>query len=183
MALVTPGDREAAHMFRHVPSLIVALALFSGAALAEDVKLGALDIVAPWARATPKGATIGGGYLKITNTGAAPDRLVGGSSQIAGKLEVHEMSMSGGVMKMRPVSGGLEIRPGDTVELKPGGLHIMFVGLKQQLQQGQHFKATLQFEKAGNVDVDFSVAGIGATSAGGRAAAPPQHDMGGMKMK
>jgi len=183
LALVPWGDRGAGHMFRNVPSLIVALALFSGAALAEDLKVGALDIVAPWARATPKGATIGGGYLRITNTGTASDRLVGGSSQISGRLEVHEMSMSGGVMKMRPVSSGLEIRPGETVELKPGGLHIMFVGLKQQLQQGQHFKATLQFEKAGNVDVDFSVSGIGATSAGDNAAASPSHDMGGMKMK
>jgi hypothetical protein len=92
------------------------------------------------------------------------------------------MSMSGSVMKMRPASG-VEIKPGETVELKPGGLHIMFVGLKQQLQQGQRFKATLQFEKAGKIDVDFSVAGIGATSAGGAASAPMSPDMGGMKMK
>ena len=170
-------------MFRKLLSLTVALLLLAGASRAGDVKVGNLDISAPWARATPKGATIGGGYLKITNTGTVPDRLVGGSSQVSGKLEVHQMSMSGGVMKMRPVFGGLEIKPGETVEFKPGGMHVMFVGLKQQLQQGQHFKATLQFEKAGSVDVDFSVAGIGATSAGGSTAAPMSHDMGGMKMK
>jgi hypothetical protein len=163
-------------MFRKLSALALALAFAGGASLADDVKVGALEISAPWARATPKGASIGGGYLKITNTGAAPDRLIGGSSPISDKLEVHEMSMSGGVMKMRPVSGGLEVKPGGTIELKPGGLHIMFVGLKQPLQQGQHFKATLQFEKAGKIEVDFSVAGIGATGA-----AMP--DMGGMKMK
>lgn len=92
------------------------------------------------------------------------------------------MSMSGTTMKMRQVSGGIEIKPGQSVELKPSGLHIMFVNLKQQLQQGQHFTATLQFEKAGKVNVDFSVAGIGSTSAGGSDSMPGMsHD--GMKMK
>jgi copper(I)-binding protein len=170
-------------MLHRISLLIAALILSGGVSLAEDVKIGSLDISTPWARATPKGATIGGGYLKITNTGTTADRLVGGSTPISGKLEVHEMSMSGGVMKMRPVSGGLEIKPGQTVEFKPGGLHIMFVGLKQPLQQGQHFKATLQFEKAGSVDVDFSIAGVGAASAGSGASAPMSHGMGGMKMK
>jgi copper(I)-binding protein len=185
------GGRRAASgvraMFGRLALLTAALTAIAGVALADDIKVGALDISAPWARATPKGATVGGGYLKITNTGTAPDRLVGGSAQISGKLEVHQMSMTGGVMKMRQVSGGLEIKPGETVEFKPGGMHIMFVGLKQQLQQGQHFQATLQFEKAGTVNVDFAIAGIGATSAGGAASAPmshdKSHDMGGMKMK
>ena len=143
---------------------LAALLLSVAAAAADDVKVGALQISAPWARATPKGAQIGGGYLKITNTGTTPDRLTGGSTAVASRLEVHEMSMSGGTMKMRQLSSGLEIKPGETVELKPGGLHIMFVQLKQQLQQGQHFKATLEFEKAGKVDVDFDIAGIGAKS-------------------
>ena len=131
-------------------------------AQAEDVTVGSLKISAAWARATPKGASIGGGYMKITNSGAAPDRLVGGSTDAANRFEVHEMSMDNGVMKMRPVSTGLEIKPGQTVELKPGGYHVMFVGLKQQLKQGDHFNAQLMFEKAGKVDVDFAVVGIGA---------------------
>jgi copper(I)-binding protein len=147
---------------------------------AEDVTVGSLKISAPWARATPKGASVGGGYLKITNTGNAPDRLVGGSTDIAKTFEVHEMSMENGVMKMRPVAGGIEIKPGQTVELKPGGYHVMFVGLKKQLMQGEHFKATLDFAKAGKVDVDFSVGGIAAQSSGGDHAMP---GMGGMKMK
>jgi periplasmic copper chaperone A len=139
------------------------------AAGAGDVKVGALQISAPWARATPKGASIGGGYLRITNTGTTPDRLIGGSTPISGKVEVHQMSMAGGITKMRELSGGLEIKPGETVELKPGGVHMMFVGLTQQLTQGGHFKATLQFEKAGKVEVDFTIAGIGATTVGGDA--------------
>lgn len=166
-----------------VVTMLVAVGALSPApAAADDVKIGSIQISAPWARATPKGAAVGGGYLKITNTGTASDRLIGGSTPIASRLEVHEMSMSGTTMKMRQVSGGIEIKPGQSVELKPSGLHIMFVNLKQQLQQGQHFTATLQFEKAGKVNVDFSVAGIGSTSAGGSDSMPGMsHD--GMKMK
>jgi copper(I)-binding protein len=164
-------------------SILLAITSLSAAgAAADDVKAGALQISAAWARATPKGAQIGGGYLKITNTGTTPDRLVGGATPVAGRVEVHEMSMDGGVMKMRQLSSGLEIKPGETVELKPGGLHLMFVGLKQQLQQGGHVKATLEFEKAGKVDVDFNVAGVGATTP---SAAPSHgaHDGMNMKMK
>ena len=142
-------------------------ALATSPAHAEDFTVGSLKISAPWARATPKGASVGGGYMKITNTGTAPDRLVGGSTDISSSFEVHEMKMDNGVMKMRPVAGGIEIKPGQTVTLDPGGYHVMFVGLKKQLMQGEHFKATLEFAKAGKVEVDFAVEGIGAKSAGG----------------
>jgi hypothetical protein len=148
-------------------AFIIAATLATFAALpaqAEDVTVGSLKISAPWARATPKGASVGGGYMKITNTGTAPDRLLGGVTAVAGRFEVHEMSMDNGVMKMRPVTGGLEIKPGQTVELKPGGYHVMLMGLKEQLVQGKHFKATLEFAKAGKVDVDFAIEGVGAQS-------------------
>jgi len=147
-------------------------------AKAEDVTAGSLKISAPWARATPKGASVGGAYMKITNTGTATDRLIGGSTDVAGRFEVHEMSMDNGVMKMRSVADGLEIKPGQTVELKPGGYHVMLMGLKEQLVQGQHFKATLEFVKAGKIDVDFAIEGVGAQSPGTAGGA-----MGGMKMK
>ena len=147
-------------------------------AQAENVTVGTLKISAPWARATPKGASVGGGYMTITNTGTVPDRLIGGTTDIAKGFEVHEMKMEGGVMKMRPVAGGIEIKPGQTVTLDPSGYHVMLMGLKKQLMQGEHFKATLQFAKAGKVDVDFVVEGIGAKTGGG---ATPS--MGGMKMK
>ena len=136
-------------------------------ASAADIMVGDLKITAPWARATPKGAKVGGGYMTITNTGASADRLVGGASDISEKFELHEMSMSGGVMKMRPVSAGLEIKPGQTIELKPGGLHIMFKGLKKPLTMGDTVKVTLSFEKAGKVEVSFPVAPIGARSPAG----------------
>ena len=80
----------------------------------------------PWSRATPAGAKVGGGYLRITNTGPEPDRLVGGTFPLAAKVEVHEMSLEDNVMRMKQVEGGLEIEPGATVELKPGGYHLMF---------------------------------------------------------
>ena len=153
-------------------ALIVAalLAAVSWPALAADVTVGSLTISSAWTRATPKGAPVGTGYLSITNTGSAPDRLVGGVSDASSRFEIHEMSMDNGVMRMRPLAHGLEIKPSETVALKPGGNHVMFVGLKSQLVQGQHVKATLAFEKAGQVDVDFTVEGIGALN-------PSDHDM------
>ena len=118
------------------------------------------------ARATPKGASVGGAYTTITNTGSVADRLVGGSSDVSSRFQIHEMSMDNGVMKMRPLEKGLEIKPRQTVELKPGGSHVMFVGLNRSLEEGQHVKATLQFEKSGKVAVDFTVEGIGARAGG-----------------
>jgi periplasmic copper chaperone A len=158
-----------------------ALALLALPAQSAEVMVGKLKISAPWARATPKGAPVGGGYLTITNMGSEPDRLVGGTASIAKAVEIHEMKMDNGVMKMRELANGLEIKPGKSVTLDPGGYHIMFVGLKQQLQKGQHVKATLQFAKAGKVDVDFTVEGIGAMHGGG--ATGGGGTMPGMKMQ
>ena len=146
-------------------SVVAASALSGGAVWAEDYKVGTLEIDSPWSRAVPKGAKVAAGYMKIKNTGSEPDRLVGGSTPVAGGFMVHEMSMDNGVMKMRPLPSGLEIKPGETVELKPSSFHIMMTDLKQPIQQGKPFKATLMFEKAGNVDVDFAVAPAGAMSA------------------
>ncbi|HZP74873.1 MAG TPA: copper chaperone PCu(A)C [Pseudolabrys sp.] len=147
--------------------IVMLFTLLIAPARADDIKVGNLQITGTWARATPKGAPVGGAYMKITNNGTTPDKLVGGTSDFAGKVEAHEMSMDGGVMRMRP-TGGIEIKPGQTVELKPGGLHLMFVGLKKPFVQGDHVKATLNFEKAGSVDVDFAVQGVGAASGGGK---------------
>jgi periplasmic copper chaperone A len=150
---------------RRTMMLAVLLALVTGAAAAHDYKLGTLEIKHPWARATPKGAPVGGGYLTIVNTGTTPDRLIGGSVAVAAKFEIHEMTMDHGVMKMRPLAKGLEIKPGATVELKPGSYHLMFMGLKAPLKQGDRVKGTLVFEKAGKLDVDFVVQSIGASKA------------------
>jgi len=133
---------------------------------AAEFQAGSLRIKAPWMRATPKGAAVAGGYLSITNAGPEPDRLVSVASDVAGSVEVHEMKMSGGVMTMRPVADSLEIRPGATLELKPGGYHIMFSQLRHGLSEGDKVKATLTFEKAGKVEIEFAVGGLAATGAG-----------------
>jgi periplasmic copper chaperone A len=135
------------------------------AASAGDYKAGSLDISDPWSRATPKGSSVAAGYMKITNNGSTPDRLTSGSSDVASKFEVHEMKMESGVA-MRPVKGGLEIKPGETVELKPGSFHVMFGGLKKPLSAGDHFKATLVFEKAGTVNVDYDVRAMDSEGGG-----------------
>jgi hypothetical protein len=129
---------------------------------AEEVKAGDLVITQAWSRATPGGAKIGGGYLTIENKGTAPDRLIGGSADIAGKVEVHEMAMNNGVMTMRPLEKGLAIEPGKTVKLAPGGYHLMMFDLKGPLKQGDKLPVTLEFEKAGKVTVSLDVQGVGA---------------------
>ncbi|MEJ0076149.1 MAG: copper chaperone PCu(A)C [Alphaproteobacteria bacterium] len=144
--------------------LLTSLVLLAGlatSAYAQDYKAGALVIDHPWTRATPKGATVAGGYLKITNTGSTPDKLIGGSADVARKFEVHEMSMDGGVMKMRELKDGLEIPAGATIELKPGSYHIMMTSISRPLAKGDKVKGSLTFEKAGKVDVEFAVEALG----------------------
>jgi copper(I)-binding protein len=133
----------------------------SGAALGHDYSKGSLHIDHPRSRATPKGAEVAAGYLTIENAGTAPDRLLAVKSEIAKRVEVHEMSMTGGVMKMRPLPKGLAVESGKTVKLEPSGYHLMFMGLNRQLAKGDRFKATLEFEKAGPIDVEFAVEGMG----------------------
>jgi copper(I)-binding protein len=131
-------------------------------AAAQEYKAGPIRIDAPWMRATPTGAKVAGGYMKIKNTGKQADRLIGGSSPVAGKFEVHEMSMVGDVMKMRELPNGLEVKPGKSVELKPGSYHVMLMDLKQPLSEGDKVKGTLVFEKAGTVSVEYTVRGMGS---------------------
>ena len=150
------------------------LSLTAGAAAAQEFKAGSLEIDQPWSRATPKGAKVGAGYLTIKNTGTTPDRLVSGTSPVAGKFEIHEMSMDKGVMKMRPVPKGVEIKPGETVELKPNSFHFMMMDLKRPIERGKPFKASLMFEKAGPVEVEFTVVAPGATPPA--AAASSKHE-------
>ena len=106
-----------------------------GSAVAQQVKIGDLVIDHAWARATPAGAKVGGGYLTIENKGATPDKLVGGSTRAAGKVEVHETAMNNGVATMRPVKDGLSIPAGQSVTLAPGGYHLMMTDLKGPLKR------------------------------------------------
>jgi copper(I)-binding protein len=145
-----------------------AVAAASGVA-AHEFKAGALDIGHPWSRPTPNGANIAGGYLTITNKGKVADRLVGGASPAASQIEVHEMADVDGVTKTRVLANGLEIKPGKTVELKPGSYRILLLGLKEPFQLGQKVKGTLVFEKAGSVEIVYNIEEHAETSSGGGA--------------
>src|SRR5450432_1605633 len=155
---------------RHALACTALLAFFLAApALGQEVKAGDLVITQAWSRATPGGAKIGGGYLTIENKGSAPDRLIGGSADVASKLEVHEMAMNNGVMTMRPLDKGLSIEPGKTVKLAPGGYHLMLLDLKYPLKQGDKLPVTLEFEKAVKVKLSLDVQGLGAQAPAGAA--------------
>ena len=125
---------------------------------------GHADIVVSqaWSRATPKGAKVAGGYLTIENRGTQPDRLLSASSAAASKVEIHQMAILDGIMTMRPLDDGLAIPPDGTVTLAPGGDHIMFVGLTAPFEEGQRIPVSLNFERAGKIDVNFDVGSVGA---------------------
>ncbi|MBZ9934702.1 copper chaperone PCu(A)C [Mesorhizobium sp. BR1-1-16] len=150
------------------------------AAAAHEYKIGAIEIGHPWSRATPPGAKVAGGYLTVTNDGDTPDKLVSATVEIAGRAEIHEMSVEDGVMKMRQVEGGLDIPAHGTVTFDPNGLHLMLLDLKGPLVRGTNVHGSLTFEKAGTVEVDYVVDAIGANPK------PMKHDGGdampGMKM-
>ena len=157
-----------------IKSAFLAALLSSAAGLAHA---GDIALDHPWSRATPAGAPVGAGYVTLKNAGAATDKLVSATApDVAGKVEIHEMAMDNGVMKMRPING-LEIPAGKSVELKPGGYHIMFMQLKHPLKAGETIKGTLTFEKAGAVPVEYKVEAMGAGKAGGG------HDIKGMDHK
>jgi len=132
-------------------------------------KDGSIVVAQTWTRATPNGARVAGGFLTVTNKGAVVDRLIGGSAAISGRIEIHEMSISDGVMKMRELPTGLEIKPGQTVELKPGGYHIMLMDLKQAAVEGGQVAGTLVFEKAGTVEIVYAVRALGGATGQKRA--------------
>lgn len=133
----------------------LALGLAALFAQAHQFKLGAITIGHPYARATAAGQPTGGGYMSFVNAGPA-DKLVAISADVSTSVEMHTMTMEGDVMRMRQVDA-IELAAGQTVELKPGGYHVMFVGLKAPLKAGDKFPAKLKFEKAGEVDVTFNV--------------------------
>jgi uncharacterized protein YcnI/copper(I)-binding protein len=130
-----------------------------------SAKSGDIAVETPWSRATPGGATVAAGYVKIANTGSKSDTLVGATFTGAGRVEIHEMSMTDGIMKMRAMPGGIEIKAGETVELAPGGMHLMLMELGAPLKEGQKIKGSLVFKNAGEIAVEFDVAPLGASGA------------------
>jgi len=154
---------------------LMAALTFAQTASAHDYKIGSLHIDHPWAIATPNGAKVGGGYMKITNEGKEPDRLIALSSPAARKVTLHATTQEGDVMKMRALDKGIEIKPGETVELKPEGMHIMFEDLKGPLVKASRVQATLVFEKAGKIDVDYAVEPMGTKAPPAPMPADHQH--------
>ena len=139
-------------------ALVAGLAsTLAGSALAHEYKLGDLEIGHPWAQATAKGQPTAAAYMTIENGGSADDKLLSASAPFAKKAELHMMSMENGVMKMRPVEGGIDLPPGKTVKLEPNGLHIMLIGRGEQLTAGTRVPLHLVFQKAGKIDVQLAV--------------------------
>jgi copper(I)-binding protein len=134
-------------------------------AVAQEAK-PSIAIEDPYARATPAGAQTGAAYMTIDNKAAAPDRLTGASSDVAAHVQVHEMTMDNGVMKMREVAGGLAVPAGGSVTLKPGSYHVMLIGLKKPLTAGESFPLTLTFEKAGNIPITVPVKAMASNQSG-----------------
>lgn len=155
------GTNESKDTILNTPARIVAtlfaVALSATLALAHGYKLGNLEIRHPWSKATVAGQPVAGGFMKITNNGSEADRLVSVASDAAGMIQIHQMTVEDGIMKMSEVPGGVEIPAGQSVELKPGGLHVMFMGLKTPFKEGDKVKAVLTFEKAGTIDVEFKI--------------------------
>jgi periplasmic copper chaperone A len=145
---------------------VLVATLLTAPARAQEVRAGDLVITQPWSRATPGGAKVAGGYLTIENKGSTPDRLIGGSADVAARVEVHEMATDNGVMTMRPLDSGLTIEPGKSVKLAPGGIHLMMFDLRSPLKKGDKLPVTLEFEKAGKVKISFDIQGVGAQAPG-----------------
>jgi copper(I)-binding protein len=136
-------------LFAAVASVVLAAASFAAAA---DI-----EVIDAWIRTPPPGAPTAAGYATITNHAISTDRLTGGFSGAAASVSLHQMSMAGGVMRMRPVTGGLPVGASASVSLAPNGYHLMLTGLKAPLKTGQHVRIVLQFQRAGNVAADFVV--------------------------
>ena len=148
--------------FTTIAATVIAT-LISASAMAADYKIGTLEIIGPWSRATPKGASTAIGYMTIKNNGTTPDRLIGGSVDFASGFQLHSMTMEDGISRMRELKS-VDIGPGQAIEFKPGASHVMFVGVTHPLSQGEHVKGTLIFEHAGTVQIEYDVQGIGAQS-------------------
>ena len=163
------------HKHHRFKAFLVLSSLLSGLATApvqaHDYQLGSIQIGHPWARATVAGQQAGGAFLKLQNNGTAADKLISASAAVAHSTELHSMAMEGNVMRMRPIKA-LDIPAGQTVELKPGGLHIMFMGLKAPLKAGESVPLNLKFEKAGEVTVQVTVEALGSQGAASPAQMP-----------
>jgi len=145
----------------------MAPALILGAAiLSAPLAAAPLRIETPWLRESPPAAKTGAGYALVRNPGSREDRLIGGTTPVADRVEVHSMTIDGGIMRMRPVAGGLAVQAGGAVLLRPGSYHLMLMGLKRPLRRGEIVEIRLRFARAGSVPVRFRVEPIDFQPAG-----------------
>jgi uncharacterized protein YcnI len=158
-----PAEGQDPHDLEHPAPRLTLVARPGESDHATRITAGDLVIAAPWSSATPAGARNAAGYLKISNTGREPDVLLGATTSVAERAETHETTTdAAGVSKMRELVNGIEIKAGETVELKPLGRHLMLLALKTPLMSGATYKATLTFKRAGAVEVPFAVRPIGS---------------------
>jgi periplasmic copper chaperone A len=143
----------------HVITTALSIAAASSLAFAQGASI---KVEQPWSRAMPAGASTGAVYLTINNKSHDVDRLLGASSDVADKLQIHEMKVVNGNMEMREVTGGLSVPAGGSVVLKPGSYHVMLLGLKKPLKDGETIPLTLDFEKAGKVSITVPIRAMGA---------------------
>ena len=156
---------------KHLPLCLAAFSLLAAPASAHDHgahhdTTHTIAITQAWARETAPGQVNGGGFLTITNSADRPDRLVSATSPAAATVQLHSMSMDGGIMRMRELPQGIPVPAKGVVELKPGGLHIMFIGLKGPFKPGQTVMLTLHFEKAGTLHASLPVRAVAAMNGG-----------------
>lgn len=135
------------------------------AAAGDDGHASGIAVASPWLRETPPGAPVAGGFLTLQNPSSDDDRLLAVESALAQRVEIHVMRDEGGVARMRELADGLPLPAGATVELQPGGHHLMFIQPQRPLQAGEQVDATLVFEHAGRVPVTFEVRPLGASGA------------------
>ena len=161
----TTSSRRCGSLIMQITGFILSLLLVSclvfSAAHAGDPAAN-IVVTQAWSRATAGGSKVAGGYLTIENKGLAADKLMSASTDVARKVEIHQMAVNAGVMTMRAVEGGLPIESGSTVKFAPGGLHLMIVGLSAPLVQGDKVPVALKFEKAGEITVLLDVRAMGA---------------------
>ncbi len=133
------------------------MAGFAGPTMAADYKTGDITVSDPWARASMGMARAGAAFMTINNAGGADDTLVSAAADVARKVELHTHIMANGIMKMRRVEGGIPIPAARMTMLKPGGYHVMFMGLKAPFREGSRFPLTLTFARAGTVTVNVAI--------------------------
>jgi periplasmic copper chaperone A len=142
--------------------------LHEGCAAAQTFAAGDITVTGAFTRAMLPNAPVGAGYMSIANAGSEPDRLLGATTEATGSVELHDMKITDGMMQMKPMPEGIEIPPGGTVTLAPGGLHMMFIKPRAGFREGECLALVLKFERAGELPVELSVGPVGAD-------APPGH--------